>query len=689
MKYFLIILILLSVYKLNISKQEFSFLSENDDFEEIIINIVKEQEFNIKGNISYIFKIMNEKYFYCFTSWIGNIFFIKNEDNIFEVRNNDTFFENGEKIYVNHLKNLNDTKIKISPINIYNELNSIETINKNQYFFIKSEKSSIAYFDSFDRNSKVYLSKSRIKSILQEDQRITGKFQEIEPNSIYLIKNAIYDISVFKKYFYFLLPNESIINIKNDDKNFFYLGKNGLYIFNFTENSKNIMIKLSTKTPNAKIKVIKNEKEIKELNINSPYYKLDKNFVGEIKLKIEEADAFIEFLFNYGEFELLTDEIKTENKINKNTQIINLPLNQKSFELIIKSNKTFNYSLSLGLTNDDNYFYSSSSNLKISTHKKEEILIYYSLFKDINILKDEFISIVINFEKEENQDIFISYSQFSLIDELMDEEMDNENCKEIINLLKQIFEHYVYQDIAQNPPDVGIPNYHHRKINLIEEIGKIPTENRKFYEFYQEIKKTFSIVRDGHIDISPDETPSGILFSDYGAIYPFKYEIKKYNGEIRLFINIREKVINGYDYYTQKFLRAHVDIPIKSINDKDPFDYIQNWTFLSNDKNVHTNFVFNFDFSTEFFFYLYPMNYSDLLDNDFEFDDNQILRVSYQIAKPEKSEGFKEFFLRTKKKYKHRRYLPSFYEIKDKFFQINKIDKYKSQSNDDKEQIVN
>ena len=668
MKNFLIFLIFICLFKIDILKQEFGFLSENEDLEEITINGEIEQEFTIKGNISYIFTIMNEKYFYCFTSWLENIFFIKNENNTFEVRLNETFFENGEKIYVNHLKNLNDTKIKISPFNIYNELNSIETIKENQYFFIKSKYKSIAYFDSFDKNSRIYLSKSRIKQILPEDQRISGKFKEIEPNSIYLIKNAIYDISVFKKYFYPIIYNESVINIKSDDKNFFYLGQSGVYTLNFTENFKNMMIKLSTKTSKAKIKIIKEEKEIKELNKNTPYFILDKNFIGETRLKIEENDAFIELLFNYGEFEIITDEIKTERKINKNIQIIKLPVTQKSIEIIIKSNKNIKYSVSLGLTNDENYFYSSSSNLKINTHHKEEILLYYSLFKDINILKDEFISIAINFEKDENQDISILYSQFSQIDEFMDEPMEAERCKEIINLLQKLFERYVYQDIAQNPPDVGIPNYHHRKINLIEEIGKIPSENRKFYEFYQDIKKTISIVRDGHLDITPHETPKGIKFFDYGAVLPFKYVVKKHKDEIRLFISIRENIIKNYDFYTQKFLKSHEEIPIKTINDKDPFDYVQNWTDLSNTKNPHTNFVFNIEPSTEFFFYLYPLNYSDLLDNEYEFDDNQMIKVSYQIAKPEKSK------LKIKKS-KYSRFLTSLHKVKNKFHHFNRIDK--------------
>ena len=106
---------------------------------------------------------------------------------------------------------------------------------------------------------------------------------------------------------------------------------------------------------------------------------------------------------------IFKNENKKESKINKNIEIIKIPFTQKSFEIKLKSNKNFNYSLSFGLSNNEQYFYSSNSNLGIISQKKEEILTYLSLFKNINTLKDEFLSIVLNIEKEENQDVFISY----------------------------------------------------------------------------------------------------------------------------------------------------------------------------------------------------------------------------------------------------------------------------------------
>lgn len=49
-------------------------------------------------------------------------------------------------------------------------------------------------------------------------------------------------------------------------KAFFYLIKDENYTFNFKQNSKNKMIKLSTKTPNSKVSIIKDNEDIKTLD---------------------------------------------------------------------------------------------------------------------------------------------------------------------------------------------------------------------------------------------------------------------------------------------------------------------------------------------------------------------------------------------------------------------------------------
>ena len=606
----------------------------------ISIDGSKDIEYNLKKDNTYIFEIKDENYLYSFISNTNEIFYTKNEKEEFESRANSTFFENGEKVYANPFSNIsNNIDIKIHPVPLYKNLNSFQTINENQNFFIKSEENSIAYFGSFDRNSKTYISEISEKKVLNSDYiRINDDFHIIEQDKLYHIKNDIYNISVFNKYFYPLNLINKTIKIIDDEINFLYLEKNDdSYTLDFSQNKINKILKLSTKTFNSKIRITKNDEDtFTEVNNISPYYTLDKQFNGILNLRIFDSDAFIEFLSNEGEPEILTD-IKQENHItNKNMIIINIGMTQKSFELKFKSDKNFKYSLSLGLSNTKNYYYNSNFNSKIKSENNEETFQYLALFKNINLLENEFLSFAINFEKEENQNIVISYSQYSLIDELLDEDVPEEKCEKIIENIKNALNYYIYFDIAQNPPEFpDYPNYHHRKINLKDEIGKISTKNRKYYELYQEIESILGTTKDLHFSILSYETNNKVQFGQYMVKLPFKFIIKKYgeNNDTRLFITKNDN-IKDLDDDIKKFIDSHLDQPIKSINDLDPFDYIQNWSKFAGCKSKHCQFSYIFHIIPSFYLYRFPLNYSDIILNDYEFEDNSILRIPYNIIKP-------------------------------------------------------
>ena len=69
----------------------------------------------------------------------------------------------------------------------FDKFSTIEMIDKSQSFIINTTESSIAFFDSLDKNSIVYISKDKEKFLTQKDDRITGKFYQIEPNEIYYV----------------------------------------------------------------------------------------------------------------------------------------------------------------------------------------------------------------------------------------------------------------------------------------------------------------------------------------------------------------------------------------------------------------------------------------------------------------------------------------------------------------------
>ena len=465
----------------------------------------------------------------------------------------------------------------------YDKLNSFEIISESQSFKIKTIEPSIAYFDSFDGNSIVYITTDKEKFNNQTDERITGKFYPIKPNIEYYVRNNLYDsfnTSTFKKYLFPIDLSSKNISIVGNNVNYLYLKKDETYHLDFKNNTIKKMIKLSRKTLNSTVTII--NKNIKnKLNNESLYYQLEDDFKDELELEVEENDAFIEFLSNEGDFDILKD-VKLKNyEIKKNTTIIKIEKTQKDFIVRLNSDKLFKYSFSYGFSNNENYYYSFNSTPNIIPLKQNNnFSVFFKIltpFKKINLTDKEFFSFSVNIEFEPNQKVVLQYEQYSEISPLLDEKLEKKYCEEVKKYLKELFELYVYTDIAKNPPIIeGYPNYHYAPIDIQQSLEDINTENRYFYEFYQEVKKIISATKDLHLTIYSFKTPKGIIFEQYAAALPFIFKIKNNEDEYKIYIE-PNNYLDNYEESVKKFILDHVNIPLRKINEQDPFDYIQNW----------------------------------------------------------------------------------------------------------------
>ena len=507
---------------------------------------------------------------------------------------------------------INNIKAEDS-LKTYDKLNNFEIISENQSFIIETKVKSIAYFDSFDKNSIIYISTDKNKYINKTDEKITGQFYIIEPNVVYYIRNYLYFYtSTFKKYLYPLIISEEI-KISKENINFLYLEKDKTYALNFENNTIKKMIKLSRKTLNTTIIIINGDKE-NELNKESLYYKLEDDFKGKLQLSVMGNDAFIEFLSDTGDYEIIEETSKMDYALEKKTTIITIQNTQKDFLIQLNSNKPFTYSFSYGFSNNKNYTYYLPTTKINSIKDKNYYIVLFKLFtpfKKISLIENEFLSFSINIEKNKDQAISLSYSQHSEFDELLEEKMDKKDCEETIKYLKQVFDLYIFADIAKNPPNIKEhENYHHEKIDIQKELDNISTDNRYFYEFYQEIMRIITATRDLHITIYSYKTPKGIQFGEYIALIPFNFVIKEYNHTFRVFIEKNRFFVN-FDKPIQQFIENHLNIPLRSINDMNPFNYIQNWGKFRAIKNKHAQFTYIIKKIPGFYLSLYPFNYSD------------------------------------------------------------------------------
>ena len=508
-------------------------------------------------------------------------------------------------------------------------------INKNQSFIIQTNESSLAFFDSLDRNSIVYITKDKDKFLNQKDERVTGKFIQIEQNVIYYVriyllsKDSENNTSNLRKYLYPIALTQQSIAIKGFDINFLYLKKDKVYTLDFKENEiSKRLIKLSRKTLDSEI--IINDKVT--LNNESLYYQLTDNFKGELKFEIKGNDSFIEFLSSEEDYDLLTKETVNNYKLIKQTNIIIIEKTQKNFKIILSSDKIFTYSFSYGFSNNQNYFYNNIQPcLNVSkqgdTYKNNFVL--FVPFKDVSLTKNEFLFFVIKILKEPEQDVIINYEQSSIISALTDEKLDKSYCENVIKYLNEIFDLYIFTDIAKNPPNIeGIPNYHHRKIDVQKELAEVKTEGRFFYEFYQEIMTIITTFKDLHLELYVKSTPKGIPFFRYVIVFPFNLYIKQEeNKEFKLYIKLNN-YFNYYNENTKNLFKICENIPIKSINDLDPFDFVQSFSKFMKTKNLHAQFTKTMNsFLDQISLDSSPHSYSDLAFFDFEFENNIMIRV--------------------------------------------------------------
>ena len=175
-----------------------------------------------------------------------------------------------------------------------------------------------------------------------------------------------------------------------------------------------------------------------------------------------------------------------------------------------------------------------------------------------------------------------------------------EEYQEIIDNLINLFKNaYAFYDIAKNPPQ-PYENYH-TIVDIEKELKKIDLDDISKYEFYRRIAKTLSDLKDSHISILFKDN-----ITDFDTFYltsPFEsFNIEPYGEEgeeiPKIFIScvddsiLEENFINGDTL--RRICEEYSNIPVKSINDEDPFEDKQPFNEEeSSDEDEHSKEIIN------------------------------------------------------------------------------------------------
>ena len=219
------------------------------------------------------------------------------------------------------------------------------------------------------------------------------------------------------------------------------------------------------------------------------------------------------------------------------------------------------------------------------------------------------------------------------VDEIMSyfntKKYTKEQYEDILGNLTQIFElSYAFNDISKTPPQPF--NNYHPVVDIQEKLKQIEVKDiENVYDFFRKISIAFSSLKDQHIRIFFND-----LYLNYFFIAgPFHYYIDEDNeGKQRIFAEclpdeVLEYFIFENDFSILDFCHQN-QAPVKSINGKDPFEYINNFggNFAAT-KNIHGTFSFKMNFHNLVSLNDYPLSEDELNTLEVIFDDEDETNV--------------------------------------------------------------
>ena len=211
-------------------------------------------------------------------------------------------------------------------------------------------------------------------------------------------------------------------------------------------------------------------------------------------------------------------------------------------------------------------------------------------------------------------------------------DMTEENCQKVISGLINLVKYdYVYTDIANDPPN----EEYYGTVNLTSELEAIETKNRKYYDFYRDIKRVINKLRDLHFLFKAKNCSEKI--NQINNIYmcmPFSLNVRGNSSDnAEMFIEKLEKCSVFYNVRDKEFIAKHLNSSLKKINGISPFDFIQNFSKgLLSIKSKHGTFNLMLHYFNFFNIYLIPLNKTESSNIKFTFDDNQNITLNYTVV---------------------------------------------------------
>ena len=683
----------------------------------IQLNFEGEKEYQIMPNMTYIFQMESPVTGYSFESSEDNLILHSNFvpcPRFCIIKNFDD-----KLMYVNYYQNISEPVVlKVTGFggegNYFSYRTSNIMISEIQYeigkiyYVLQFDEKEFGYINSFDKGNKLFYAEYKndisLDDVINMNSEffkdVSGKLIEFNPNKIYIIAM---DISSSFVQIYVSSSLESTITIYENNYNILYLESGKEYKLEIIKNKFPYLIKLLPLTKSESSLDIKYSDEIQTLNLTNKYYfpSIIEDNTTYIIDNIKE-NIFIVILSALDEnttqiiSEKNIENVPLEKDLTLIEYIYDEQSENKNIEIYLSSSSYYQLSVYAGPTKSPYFYYSKRADPQYSDFWTNTYQI--KLNNPINnIIFEEgekyYISIFIK-KRTDDQVINLTYYYNNNPIEDLYENLSESYITDLISNLTTIINGYVYLDYAQNPE--YITNYTHDPIDLISELNKINKTERKFYEFYQELKEILGTVRDLHFNIIAHKSPSGKLFSKYAACIPFKFYVDKDpndNNETKLYIKYYEHCAIFFDENVKNYVKnkSESKIPLKYIDGKDPFEYLQNWgwkyfgvksphgEFTMKKDLIHSFYLSNYPYSPEELNIKYEFETNDIGNPDYIVLDYYILSPNYQQINKLNSdsnndlihifndEEFDQFFIEEMKKYINVVNMPNIFEMLERY----------------------
>ena len=248
-----------------------------------------------------------------------------------------------------------------------------------------------------------------------------------------------------------------------------------------------------------------------------------------------------------------------------------------------------------------------------------------------------------------------------------------EKCTHAIDSLIKLFqEGYVYTDIKKNPPNVD----YFGAADIIEELKNIETSNRKYYDFFRDVKRVIGKLKDGHLSINANKSPNGFYLPMMTMCLPFSFYIKgESREEAKICMTKFSSCFDFFDQNIQDIVTVYEGQCFKSINNTDPFDFIQNINQeFGAFYNKHSTFTYNLVTAHAISISRNPLSIEQLSNITFIMEDDIEFTLDYYLyyrdSNLENSEEFFKFYEEEKKREIKTLEKASILDIEDKFYKM-------------------